>query len=60
MLSWSYMAAVLTEPGSVPAGWTPFATVEVGAGFAWAHLTNMRRQGMRLSCKELFHTGGRA
>ena len=29
MLSWSYMAAVLTEPGRVPAGWTPFASNEV-------------------------------
>ena len=36
MLSWSYMAAVLTEPGRVPLGWTPFASTEVGNGSACA------------------------
>jgi hypothetical protein len=31
MLSWSYIVAVITEPGRVPPGWTPFATSEVGS-----------------------------
>ena len=30
MLSWSYLVAVVTEPGRVPSGWSPFATSEVG------------------------------
>ena len=29
MLVWSYFAAFLTEPGRVPAGWSPFASNEV-------------------------------
>ena len=29
MLCWSYIAAVVTEPGRVPRDWTPFATAEV-------------------------------
>ena len=29
MLLWSYFAAFLTEPGKVPAGWSPFASDEV-------------------------------
>lgn len=24
MLTWSYFAAVLLEPGKVPSGWSPF------------------------------------
>ena len=29
MLMWSYFAAVLTDPGRVPPGWTPFGSDEV-------------------------------
>ena len=29
MVLWSYFAAVVTDPGGVPQGWTPFADEEV-------------------------------
>lgn len=29
MLLWSYFSAFLTEPGKIPAGWSPFASDEV-------------------------------
>ena len=32
MLCWSYLVAVVTEPGRVPSDWTPFATAEVPTG----------------------------
>ena len=33
MLCWSYIVAVVTEPGRVPQEWTPFATAEVRTGY---------------------------
>ena len=38
MLLWSYLAAVMTEPGFVPEAWHPFADDEVSggsSGFGW-------------------------